>query len=509
MIQQPKVPLSISERAEYVREVYGLKHEMVAKLVRGLVDARYWANEWLNWDPHPGQLFWMSHRAKRAILCTGARYGKSEGEAVRRLRRMFYRPGTRHCNTSITMDQARIVYDKAVSIGEASEKFSVFFKRKVESPFPSLELTNGAELWVRSTQRNAVYIRGHSFHEMNDDEMAYGKRKNWDEVLSQRVMDYDGSLTGTTTPRGANYVKDLALLYESIMRKQLSLGVPVSRLSYVFRRGPTHENPHIPRTALRRMLSLPPRAYDQEVGGLFVDVEDQLLDGDTVTEITDPDLNPHMSESGEWLGAEQVPDPDGVYVLGVDLARHRAWTVGTLMRCDVKPAYVVGRFRLHRQPFPEQKRIIENMAREWRADLWYDATGMGDSLGEFFEVPSFPYDFGAGGLHTERHTSLAKYNLMTALKVAAETKSIRLQFWPELDFQLRHWTWSGSNDEDDDETKAQTWDDLMSLALVVWGVNNAATGPRTVLTAGTRTTARLMNTGDEGRESTSSALDRF
>lgn len=174
-------------------------------------------------------------------------------------------------------------------------------------------------------------------------------------------------------------------------------------------------------------------------------------------------------------GVETEPDPEGTYVVGADLARHRAWTVAIVLRTDVVPWYTVERVRMHRVLWPAQQAALEQLHSKWNnALLVYDSTGGGDSTGENLRVPAVGYNFGAGGMAltgSGTRTSKAKYDLLTTLKQAAEALEFRVHFWPELDFQLRHYTWEQEQDTDDDG-EAVTWDDLMALALAIHGARS-------------------------------------
>lgn len=470
--------------ANKTQEKFRLPHSMHQILARGAVDHRFWCRFWLDWDPHPGQLVWGSHNAKRSFLVTGRRSGKSEGEAVRRLRRMFYRPKTTHLNCSITQDQATIVMSKMDSLVAGSRLEPFYLNMTARNGFPRRGMANGTEVWFRSTQNDARYVRGWSFHEANLDEAAHEKARVWTEVLVPCVMDYDGLLGGTTSPKAKNYVYYEGGRARSIMRAQFERGVPVRRVEQFFRHGPSYENPYIPRRVWRRLRSLPERARKQEIEGLFVELENTLFTEEEVTAFTNPDLN----VGGDLH--ELQPNADHVYLLAADLGRKRHKTTILLGRVDVRPWRIFHAQSLRGVSWPHQKRVIEELQRKWRAHLYYDAQGVGDGVGAFFDVPSNPV-LTPGSKALEEHLS----NLQRA--GASQPPMFQCLYEEGLDYDCRHFTWDAEEEEDEDG-EIHHWDYLKCLAYFVHGARKTNPGsmPETI---GPRSTGGLIeSTGRMG-----------
>jgi len=478
---------AIAEAVESAKDRFRLPHSMRRILERGAVDYRFWCREWLDWNPHPGQLAWGSHRAKRAFYVTGARSGKSEGEAVRRLYRMFYRPNTRHLNASITMDQATIVLDKMDTIVQGTRLEPLFKALPAKNSFPRRGLVNGAECWFRSTQNDAKYIRGWSFHEINVDEASYEKAKVWTEVLTQRVMDYDGLLSGTTTPRGRNWVYYEGGRSRSIMRHQLERAVPVRRLEHFFRHGPSYENPYLPRRVWRRLQSLPDRAKKQEIEGLFVDLENSLFTEEEVSNFTNTQLN----ENGDLH--EKEPNANAVYLLAWDLGRKRHKTTLLLGRVDVRPWRIFYARSMRGVDWNVQKRVVEDLQKKWRAHLYFDAQGVGDGVRPFLDVPANPV-LTPGTKALEEHL----HNLQRA--GGSKPPMFEILFDPDLDYDVRHFTWDAPEEEDEDG-EMHHWDYLKALAYFVHGARQTNPGSMPA-SAGGRSTSGLSG----GGRSVSSAI---
>ncbi len=480
--------------AETARAEMRLPHSMEYVLRRGVEDHRFWCRFWLDQDPHPGQLAWGTHRAKAAMYVTGRQSGKSHGEMLRRGRRMFYRKGTRHLNAAITMDQALLVktaFDEVIP-GSRLEPFVKDLPAL--NGFPRFGLVNRAELWFRSLQNDARYCRGHRFHEYNVDEVAYAKHKIWTEVLPMLVARYDGLRSGTTTPRGNTWTFYEARKLAAMMKAQLARGVPVRRLESFFRHGPSYENPHLPVRFWRRMLALPARAWAQEIEGLFVDLENALFTDAQVDRLTNPDLNIH----GDLY--EPYPDPEGRYVIGLDLARAVHMTVIIVMRIDVRPWRVVRIRAMRRVDWLEQEAIIKQTAAQWRATIRYDRTGIGDPVGAHLGLSKkMQQKYGV------KFTAESKADLLVGLQQAGQGAEMlglpprfEVPFDEQLDYDLRHFTWDAPEEEDDDG-QVHHWDHIMALALAVAegvrqsGGVQAQSGGRRAMAPLTPTRARAIS----------------
>ncbi len=329
------------------------------------------------------------------------------------------------------------MFSKAVSLARASAVGPCF--SVVYSPFPVLrnELT-GSELWARSTQRNCEYIRGHRFHGINYDEAAYGKQSDL-EVLLLRIIDFDGWFSITTTPKGKNWLFELYLETERLMRDG-------SKDHYV-QVGPTLDNPYIPPHALERLKSLPSRSYRQEVLGEFVETEGATFRYEDLARVFDADWRP---ESG--------PRADGLYVNAWDLGRKTSRTALTTLAYDHITG-VEGELRgVEQRSFAGERwptifRAIEDREAYWKAGTIVDSTGVGDVVAQSVDVNPFPFIF----------TQKSRGELLLRLQKAVETPGrLRLPAsWTRLYTQMQLHTAK-------EDAEGQTWDELDSLALAVF-----------------------------------------
>jgi len=176
----------------------------------------YFARNFLNFYPHPGQLKWLSRSFKSEnALVTGNRWGKSQIQAVKIIHRALFqiRPAERDvkgyyrcANVSISQDQAGIIFSKAVDMISRSDALKPLIKEIRQTPFPHIVLKNGSEIWARSTYNRGEYLLGHDFDYINYDEAAYDPSGEWvvDGVIKMRLADRDGALDYSSTPNGLN-----------------------------------------------------------------------------------------------------------------------------------------------------------------------------------------------------------------------------------------------------------------------------------------------------------------
>jgi len=110
----------------------------------------YFARNFLNFYPHPGQLKWLSRSFKSEnALVTGNRWGKSQIQAVKIIHRALFqiRPAERDvkgyyrcANVSISQDQAGIIFSKAVDMISRSDALKPLIKEIRQTPFPHIVL---------------------------------------------------------------------------------------------------------------------------------------------------------------------------------------------------------------------------------------------------------------------------------------------------------------------------------------------------------------------------------
>ena len=214
-------------------------------LIRGYDNPVLFAQDFLDFKPHAGQVAWLLRKgdphiedtslriakpyAKQANLHAANRWGKTQIEAVRLLHRAFYqiRPeeykylpggGLRPyvaINVAMSLDQAMLAWNYAVALAKNSPKFSRFVADEVGTPFPKLVIGNmvpgkkriQSEIWARSTAKGARFLLGKTFNFLSWDECAFEPdgKDILDGVIRMRLVDQAGDLEMLSSPNGRSW----------------------------------------------------------------------------------------------------------------------------------------------------------------------------------------------------------------------------------------------------------------------------------------------------------------
>jgi len=417
-------------------------------LKRAINDPVYFAREFLEIEPHPGQAKWLSCSTRpENALHTGNRWGKSFVQAIKFLHRCIFKirkPAYRGlkyqaANVSITLDQAQIVYYHILALLNRSKFISALVGEALLTPFPHIRFGNGALFWARSTQNNAEYLLGHDFDFINFDEVAYETNPEYviDQVLVMRLADREGTLDFTSTPKGRNW----------IFRKCQQLGNNPN-LGYV-QNGDCLQNPHISREYLEfRQRTLSEKKVAQNIFGQFVDEENSLL----------------KEEQIAWALANSTglcpPIGGHAYITGWDLGRKQSWTVGITIDISVRPYQMVSLERFQKD-WLEQMEIIRQKKRLYPGLVVIDSTGIGDVImAELADIKPVGFHFGERG-------GRAKLDLISNLQLlhlknqiaypVLEQFTEKGNIWSLLD-ELRELSWDSK----------ESLDGAMALALALW-----------------------------------------
>ncbi|MEW5876428.1 MAG: terminase family protein [Candidatus Zixiibacteriota bacterium] len=417
---------------------------------RAITDPVYFAREFLGVDPHPGQALWLSRSTKpENLLHTGNRWGKSLAQAIKFAHRLFFQiRNPQHdragryvaVNVSITLDQARIIFNETVRLLRRHPHADRFIDDLIHTPFPMLRLSNGSVLWARSSQRRGEYLLGHDFDYVTFDEAAFesNPQEVVEEVLAMRVVDRAGMIDYTSTPRGKNW----------FYRKAVELAAR-PHLAYV-QRGDTRDNPHLPPDYLERtMQRLSPQRRAQNIEGRFVDCGNEVLN--------ESDIQRALSQSSGLSG----PVSHHRYVHGWDLARKRSWTVGITLDVSARPMQMVACERFQHRSWPGVYAAIRRRHAAYGGRVLIDATGLGDVvLAELADIGAEGFNFGERG-------GRAKNELIAHLEQVFASGAIGLTDIEQTNDAGDYWSLAG-------ELREFTWEDnthcdaVFALALALW-----------------------------------------
>jgi len=381
-------------------------------------------------DPHPGQArLWASWREPVRVVHAGRRWGKSFALAVEAVHYALARPGSIQLIASVSIDQARVVFDAVRRFLEENPllRHLVDWEETVETPFPTLAFRTGSVITARSTVRGGKYIRGHGFDRAIVDECEYIDDRIIDEVIRPALLDRRGSLILSSTPRRIG---------SAMWRERLRLS-EARPTAVVW--GPTWENPRISPEDLEALRArMTASQWRREIEGLWAEEEGAIFR-----------LSDIMAayESADWVLPEE-PRPGRVYAAGADLAKLEDWTVIAILDATEEPFRLVYFERFQRQPWPMVADRLREVFRRYRARALVDATGVGEAVMDLIR------DVADGVVFTPK----VKSDLVSGLALALERRRIRFPFIRELVEELQAY-------QADD--KGLSTDCVMALALAV------------------------------------------
>jgi hypothetical protein len=421
-------------------------------------DPVLFAREFLEIEPHPGQIRWLRNSNKpENALHTGNRWGKSLVQAIKilhhsifKIRELKYNTTSKYeaVNASITQDQAKIVFDKAVFLIKGKKQIELLVKDVKFTPFPQIIFGNGAIFWARSTQRRGEYLLGHDYDYFNFDEVAFEPHPEYvvNQVIQMRLADRSGILDYTSTPKGKNW------FYKKCqeLRKNPEIG-------YV-QKGDSRENPFISCEYLQRKLkTLPEQKIAQNISGDFVDDPNQVIPEKYISFATSSSIGLSAPIQGHR------------YCHGWDLARKRTYTVGITLDITQKPYQLVAFERFQRE-WKEVYTTIRKRKKEYGGEVLIDSTGLGDVvLSELKDIRAQGFNFGERG-------GKAKSELIANLQQAHALGHIAYPYIEQTDEHGEVWTLQ-------DELRDFYWDSnqdcdaVMALALALWLIRGNISQP--------------------------------
>lgn len=420
---------------------------------KAIHDPVLFAREFLEIEPHPGQAKWLHNSTKpENALHTGNRWGKSLAQAIKILHRCFFKIRSRKfnqvekyeaVNASITLDQARIIFENVLRLIKGKQCLDSLVKNVKFTPFPHIIFGNGAILWARSTQRRGEYLLGRDYDYFNFDEVAFEPHPEYvvNQVIMMRLADRAGMLDFTSTPKGKNW------FYRKCCELQKN-----PELGYV-QNGDTRENPHVSKEYLERKLeSLSSSKIEQNIKGLFIDDVNQVIKEEYIRNA--------MNLSTGLAAAIQGHR----YCHGWDLARKRTFTVGITLDVTRKPHQVVALERFQRE-WKDVYAAIRRRQKEYGGGVIIDSTGLGDVvLSELSDIKPQGFNFGERGGKAKSEL-IANLEKMHALGRIAYPHIEQVQedgeLWTLQD-ELRNFYWD----------KNSECDAVMALALALWLVRD-------------------------------------
>lgn len=373
------------------------------------------------------------------VAACGTKFGKTFGCSVRLILEAWNNKDSLNWWVAPTFAQAKSAYStiKKMLPKEFYKEYKADLKLEILEPDGSVRST----IEFKSAD-NPDSLRGFGVNFVVMDEAARSPYESFVSILTTLTQTMGRGMF-ISTPKGRGY------FYDIFQRGELHRDEFPEWWSM---RLPTWLNPHVKEDAIRQLKSiLPEDTFRQEVAAQF------LLDSAGVFRGT----------AGCVKGVLEKYNPKCRYVMGVDLARLRDYTVLTVM--DMERKHVVYFERFNKISWTVQySRIIEK-AKEYHATVWIDSTGIGDPIVETIR---------GSGIHVEPYKiggSAAKQQLIEKLRVNIENQRIS---YPDIPIQRRELENYEYQITDSGAVKYEAPDNfhddcVISLALANWGADRA------------------------------------
>ncbi len=405
---------------------------------------------------HPRQHYFITtlERDERVRFVTGAcgtKFGKTYGSTIAMAKRAWDNKGSLNWWVSPTYSQAEMAYDLIKRLLPAGAYKEHKAKLKLEVLSPSGEVHSTIEF---KSGDNPDSLRGFGVDFFVMDEAA---RIPYQSFLSlfTTVTQTQGKGFFISTPKGRGWFYDI---YQKGIKEYEDTGLPIfgddnpdPNPEWYSVRLPTWTSPHVDLKSVQDMKNnLPEDDFRQEVGAEF------MLESAGV----------FRNIRACVKGLLCKPIPGRRYVMGVDLARLRDFSVIFVM--DMKTKHVVYFDRFNQMSWEVQYHKILSTAKLYNNALTYmDATGIGDPVIEAVQRAGLrvvPYKITG---------SVAKQQLIDKLRVNIENESISFPNIRDLISELESYevqvTESGVAKFSAPSGKHD--DCVIALALAVWGVD--------------------------------------
>jgi len=321
------------------------------------------------------------HRFK--VVCCGRRFGKTRMasyiviiKALAKPEQMIWLVSPKYSQTMIIWRMLRKYLPKD-------------YVANIKEGELYIELINGSTIWAKSAD-NPDALVGEGLDFLIMDEAARVKQDAWEMALQPALIDKKGEAIFISTPKGKNWFYNLYL--------RGSQEGDYKSFNYTSWDNPTLD----PAELEKRKNELPDLIYRQEILAEFIEGGGEVFQG--VNDII-----------GDTL---REPIKGHTYVIGVDLAKYKDFTVITV--ADTATNSIVFFERFSRVDWNHQRERIKEVFKLYNeSPVYIDSTGVGDPIMEDLQrmdVIVIPYKF----------TINTKYDLVKNLNIMIRGKLIRI-----------------------------------------------------------------------------------
>lgn len=356
-------------------------------------------------QPHPSQYAFINsfetYGARFIVGACGTKYGKTFGCSIRIVREAWENKGSLNWWVAPTFVQSKMAYETVKSMLPVNTYLE--YKADLKIVLIEPDGTEHSQIVFKSGD-NPDSLRGFGVDFFVLDEAARISKESFVSVMTT-VTQTGGRGIIISTPKGRGWFFDVhgrGIKVDDLGNPKFSDINPDPFPEWMAIRMPTWENPHVPIESIEQAKrNLPADVFRQEYAAEFIDDSAGVFRGVSAC-IKGTTFEPY--------------NPQTSYVLGVDLARIRDFTVLTVM--DRYRRHVVYQERFNQISWEVQYHKIIQIARQYNALVCIDSTGIGDPIVQTLGNAGLrisPYKIG---------TAAAKQQLIDRLRVAIEEGSV-------------------------------------------------------------------------------------
>lgn len=429
-----------------------------AALREAAVDKVKFAKLFFGYDLAPKQVEAVNMGGRVSVKCAGRRFGKSTTTNIEVVHKCITQPNAVAYIIGPSIDQAQIYFDEL----EVAIKNSVLLESYIDGeilhrPFPMVKFKNGSVIHGRSTAYDGRYIRGKGADIVAVTEAAFVKSEVFQKPIRALTLDRQGRIIVESTPNGHDYFYDLFVKGNEDGDYYKSFYATV------------YDNPRLSVEDIEMIKSeIPDMAFRIEYMAEFID-DDAFVFPWIVLEPVFIDYEALLTEEGFRTG-ERIPGHR--YVIGVDLAKLRDYTVITVLDCGIpgtkEKFKIVEWAQLQKVDYTTVIiPAINRMQEKYQAQVYLDSTGVGEVIQEQINNV-VPYVF----------TQKSREDLVNRLILTVEQQGILLPMDNKILFtEMRFFQRQRHGLSVRAEAAAGHHDDaVFSLALAVWGATTQNPG---------------------------------
>lgn len=436
-----------------------LSPAIVRQLQKLLPEAREdkvkFAKLFFNADLSPKQIEAVNMTARVRIKNAGRRFGKSLTSIIDVTHKCITKPNATAYIIGPSIDQAQIYFDEIEKAIKESPLLEAYIDGEVlHRPFPMVKFKNGSVIHGRSTAYDGRYIRGKGADIVAVTEAAFVKDEVFQKPIRALTLDRQGTIILESTPNGHNYFYNL---FED--------GKADKTGYYQSFHATVHDNPRLSADDIAMIKAeIPEIAFRIEYLAEFVDDDTFVFPWHVLQNI----FVDYDALVADHAFTPNVRVPGHVYVVGVDLAKLRDYTVITVLDCGMRgqgPEFRIAEWHRMNQVGYHETIIprINQLQEKYGAPVYLDSTGVGVGIEELIHNVQ-PINF----------TQQMREDLISRLVITVEQAKLQLPIANiVLRDELRYFQRQQRGQSVRAEAAPGFHDDaVFSLALAVWGATD-------------------------------------